>query len=105
MKVDVKKEESVQIVSYFEDFDGDLRRWQESYFTLLAWKNTWDAAYVLDLNSSRTKGTFVRVIPRNADTMESVKEMMDELGYRKLQTFHVSIGVAEYCDVDEIVLE
>ena len=105
MKVDVRKEKSVQIVSYFNDFDGDVRKWQEAFFELLSWNNTWSTCYVLEICASRARGTFVRVTPHNPDTVDSVIGMMEGLGYKGFKTDDVTIGLAEYCGCDEIVFE
>ena len=96
----VEKEQGVAITAGREDFDGDTKAWQESFFKLLSWKNTWSLCYDLTINSTYEHEPFVKVVA-NAVIKNELVEYMQKLGYRNLIVGDVWVGIGDIeCDED-----
>lgn len=110
MKIEyTEKVKAKAFVSYYKDFDSNYS-WQESYFKLLSWKNTWSIPYRMDIEESRKNGVFVFIlIPvNNPDTPEYLKEFMESWGYRniKITDYTVELVTPKYNEkVDEYIFE
>lgn len=77
----------------------DVRKWQENFFELMSWKNTWGMCYQLDINSNRDEGAFliIRVNERIKDKMLSY---LESLGYQNIKSEDCKVCVMEM-DYDE----
>lgn len=76
---------AVYITASLNNFDK-THSWQDSYFHLLSWKNTWFIPLEVDMHSTRS-GPYVKiVIPDNKDAefLEHTLNMMEDLGYREI---------------------
>lgn len=79
---ETEKVKAVQIVYYFNDWSGTTREWQEKYFELLSWRNTWQLPLEMDIYSSRKNGAYLfMVIPK--EDAERTLDWLDGLGYER----------------------
>ena len=86
---------TVSVIAYRKDFDGDTTKWQQAYFQMLSWKNTWGLAYDMDILESRKNGVYVWIVLHSADNAERLVEYMTDFGYRDIKTNWVNVGVCE----------
>ena len=100
MKYYEEKKKALTITSDFSNFDGDVRKWQESYFTLLSYKNTFSSSfYKLDLQSTRdTPYVFLLVSITQKDT---IKETMESLGYKNIVMNEFTVCYLEPDDYED----
>lgn len=97
-------------IAHLGDFESRgedrIREWQNAYFELLAWKNTWDIPYEMDIYSTHEHMPYVRIIIPvvNPDTPDHLKEMMEGLGYKNIEITDINIELV-YPDFDEKVDE
>ena len=88
--------------AYYKDFiEGG--NWQNSYFELLSWKNTWNLCYDLDILSNRKDGAFVRIVTKTgkSDFKERMLQSLDELGYRNVVVDEVKARIFDAYDIWE----
>lgn len=69
--------------SYFKDFDGSTRDWQEAYFRLLAYKNTFNKFIELDIKSRGDHQAYLYLIVNYEDST-NIKELLKDMGYRNI---------------------
>lgn len=79
---ETERVEAVQVIYYFRDWKGTVQDWQEAFFQLLAWKNTFGIPYKLDILSGNLTGPYMYMVI-GADKLESVTDMLDGKGYEK----------------------
>jgi hypothetical protein len=75
---------TVTFTSRYSKFKGDS--WQQAYFYLLSWKNTWYKTISLDINSTYKHEAFLEVVVKEKDA-ESVKGMLEDLGYGEIKEY------------------
>ena len=84
---------AVTFICKYQDFDHEKRDWQESYFELLSWKNTWSLCRELDMLSRRNDDgvwyPFVRLVMTCDDeykdysgVLEDTNNFLERLGYK-----------------------
>lgn len=93
-----EKKEAVRFIIKFKDQQMDVKKWQENYFKLISWKNTWGGAYKLDVNSNKTEGTFIVFVVAKAYS-KTMEEWLEELGFNYM-AYEVTVGEIEL-DYDE----
>ena len=92
IRITANKVKTTRLTALYKDFKPEAdpetrgRWWQEAYFDLLAWKNTWGLHYELDIFSSRKDGAFVSVAVK-AENGEYLKDYMEGLGYGNVQAY------------------
>lgn len=80
---------AIWITAYYKDYVG--KNWQDAYFQLLAWKNTWGIPYNMDINStSKHEAYLSMIIPEHYE--EQVLEMISDLGYRNIREEVGTVG-------------
>lgn len=94
VRADVWEETSFLMVSHFNDFDGDLQKWRNSFYEVWRYQMTWSFAYTIEVNESRSRGVFISVRVRPA-FKDSASDMMESLGYRNVEITEEKIGVVE----------
>ena len=83
--------ESTSFTCGYYDFDlkkdgKDVTRWQQAYFELLSWKNTWGIPLILDMRSTSQHEAFIElVVPR--EDKDTVREYLQSLGYINLSEY------------------
>ena len=96
---------TVSVIAYRNDFDGDTAKWQQAYFQMLSWKNTFSIAYYMDILESRQNGVFVCVVLHSAENADRLLGFMNGLGYRNIKTHWVNVGVCELPDGCDYIYE
>ena len=70
----------VTIYYTYADWSGSCREWQEAYFQMLSWKNTWGIPVKMDVYADGNHEAYFYVLVP-ADRADQTREYMDELGY------------------------
>ena len=100
MKEEIKVRDAVRIEASYEDFNGNLDKWKDSFYQLWRLQLTWGFAHRITLNETK-HGVFVSLLVRPAYRDNAV-ETMDGFGYKNIKTYHENIGVIE-CPTDALV--
>lgn len=113
MKREIMEEvlNTVIFTSLYQDFNSDGNwHWQEAYFRLLSWKNTWGVPIYMDINTASNHEAYLCLVVKEKDA-EFVKDMLEDLGYGNIKEHHgktLKLGV-EYDykteDFDEVIAE
>lgn len=88
----IEKEKAIEITASYRDFEGDIERWRDSFYTLWRYQMTWDYAYKIIVSESNSKGVFVQLLV-NPAYKDSLIDTMDGLGYRNIITNDTYIGL------------
>lgn len=108
VKLNVWEEDSFLMTSHFNDFDGDLQKWRNSFYEIWRYQMTWSFAYDIEVTESRSRGVYVRLRVRPSFRHQA-EDMLEALGYRNVEVTEEKIGVVETYDVPEdwwdVVLE
>ena len=101
-EVVVEVEEAVEVRINFKDFDGDVRKWQELYFRVLAWKNTWSLAYEVDMLAYNDHSAYVKIVIKR-EAKEQLVEWLEAIGYNKISAVEdVEVGTLGIYDNSDV---
>ena len=95
-----EKINATNVRAYYRDFDGELSKWKDSFYTLWRYQLTWDFAYRIDLKETKN-GVYVDMLIRNS-YKKNVLETMEDLGYRSVYEDDVFIGEVWAYEHDEL---
>ena len=104
-----EKKSAIRVTARYEDFEGDIAKWKDSFYTVWRYQLTWSFAYRIDLRESR-KGVFIDLLVKPA-YRKNVIEMLEDLGYRNVAENTEFIGevwALEHKgleDISELVLD
>lgn len=100
VKTDVWEENSFLMTASYEDFDGYIQKWKDSFYEIWRYQMTYSFAYDIEVLESRRNGLFVslRVKP---SFRQQAEEMLEYLGYRNVNVTEEKIGVVETYDVPD----
>lgn len=62
MKCRVEHEDAIRVTAHFEDFDGSLEDWKETWYTLWRYQMTFSFAYEIALQHARHNGVYVDML-------------------------------------------
>ena len=96
-----EKTSVIRMRATFEDFDGGLEKWKESFYMVWRWQLTWNFAYSLKLNETRANGVLVDMLVKPA-YRQNVLDMMKELGYQNISENTEYIGIVDMYGHDEL---
>ncbi len=106
-----EKKKALRILAWYEDFDGGLDRWKESFYTLWRCQLTWDFAYSITLRETRSKGVYVSLLIKPA-YKDSLLDNMEDFGYRNVEVQEEPIGLIygfdryeELKDIEEVFID
>lgn len=98
MKMNRRK--AIRMVAYMNDYQGgDLNKWRNSFYEIWRHQMTWNFAYRIELQESRKNGVYVCLDVR-LGYKQSALEMLEDLGYRKVNVFEETAGVFDDLDLD-----
>ena len=89
MKARIEYENYIKTANYicsYNDFikdqnvDDKVREWQQAYFALLSWKNTWEIPLEMDMRSTHNHIPYVDITVE-LDDAEKVESILEEYGY------------------------
>lgn len=101
MRICDEKKTALRINAWFEDFEGNLDKWKESFYTIWRYQLTWDFAYSIVLRETRKKGVYVSMLI-NPTYKSSTLDMMYDLGYRELTIEEEPVGFVSGYDHKEL---
>jgi len=89
------------IRAYYEHFDGDLHRWMDSFYQLWRYQLTFDFAYKLELQETRTAGIYVSMLVKPEYEKQLLTTMVN-LGYRNIRNNEDTVTVVHSYDLEEL---
>lgn len=98
MKIEAtERAKAVRFCSYFSDFwkgreleRPKVREWQEAYFQMLSWKNTFGYPFFMDIADSRKYGPYIFLdVPK--DKADYTREYLSELGYGDIKETEIAV--------------
>lgn len=99
-QIEIEKIDTIQITSKHSAFDHEHKNWQESYFQIMAYQNTWNFAYQTNIESTRDHEAYLFILLRPGTNQERITEWLTDLGYRDLKVDAVTVGEMESYDLD-----
>ena len=96
----IEKEKAIRVESNFEDFDGDIERWRNSFYTIWRYQLTWDFAYRITVIERRS-GVYVSLLIKPV-FKEDVLGMMEDLGYQNVTTEDCNVAFISSYDVQNV---
>ena len=107
MKVNLERVEAASLISHLSDFNGDVRKWQSSFFELMSIMNTWGTIRDMYISDSRNGGVFIRVVLNSRRNTERMIETMTNLGYGNIKPHDIIIGevTVDDPDIEDVFLE
>ena len=99
-QIEIEKVPTIQITSKFSAFNGDIRAWQEAYFRVMQYQNTFNFAYETSIHSTRDHEAYLWVLLRSETDHDRIKEWLTDLGYGELTVAKVSVGEFAAYDMD-----
>ena len=94
MREEIRVKDAIRIEARYEDFDGNLDKWKDSFYQLWRLQLTWGFAHRITLNETK-RGVFVCLLVKPVFRDNAV-ETMDGFGYKNIRTYHENIGEIEY---------
>ena len=94
----MEEEKAIAIEATYEDFDGEINRWRESFYTIWRWQLTWSFAYRIEIRERRT-GVYLWMLIKPA-YKANILDTMDDLGYREIKTEDVTVGLVSSYDFE-----
>lgn len=105
VRVDVYSEKALRINASFQDFDGDVTKWKESFYTVWRYQMTWSFAHEIFLVDRRSSGVNLVMICKPKHK-EDILNMMEDLGYRNVFCDDEDIGTIECTEFpDDMLIE
>ena len=95
----MEKRKAIRMVAYLNDFDADLNRWRKSFYEVWRYQLTWNFAYRIKLDESRKTGVFILIDVR-LGYKQNALEMLENLGYRKIEVTEVTAVVFDDLEMD-----
>lgn len=96
---------TVTFTCSYKDYKG--KSWQDSYFHLLSWRNTWYRAIELDMLADTNNQPFVLLVVKEKDA-EAMASLLENYGYNFKQentkTLEVLIDYDETQDADGMII-
>ena len=95
----MEKRKAIRMVAYLNDFSADVNKWRNSFYELWRYQMTWNFAYRIAVEESRKKGVYLLLDVRMGNK-DRVHELLDDLGYRKIEVTGVTAGVFDDLEMD-----
>jgi hypothetical protein len=102
----VEKNTAKRITIDFPKQDMTVSEWQEAYFKILAWKNTWDIPHEVDIKAYHDNTAYI-VIVVDDDRYDGTLKLLENYGFKSIDAEDITIGLldAYEADVDELYAE
>lgn len=104
-QIEVEKIPTIQITSKHSAFSDKYRSWQEAYFQVMAFQNTWNFAYRTNIESTRDHEAYLWILLRPDTNEEKITSWLTDLGYGDLQVDKVMVGEMDTYDLDVDYIE
>lgn len=96
-----EKEPALRVIAHYEDFDGGIDKWKDSFYQLWRIQLTWDIAHSIYLRETRKRGVYVDLLIKPA-YKEELLANMDDFGYKNIQTYDENVAFLSTYDRDEL---
>ncbi len=90
---------AVRIESDLQNFDGDVKKWRESFYMLWRYQMTWDFAYSIRVAERRESGVYVSLLIKEA-FLSQVKELLNNLGYGATTEWKEHVGIVQTYELE-----
>lgn len=104
-QIEIEKVNTLQITSKHSDFNSKYNSWQEAYFQIMAYQNTWSFAYRTAIESTRDHEAYLWILLKPTANAERITEWLTDLGYGNLQLDKVTVGEMDTCGLDVDYIE
>jgi uncharacterized protein (DUF2225 family) len=99
-QIEIEKISTTQITSMHSSFDSERYSWQEAYFQIMAYQNTYDFAYTTAIHSTRDHEAYLWILLHPNTDKNRILEWLSSLGYSDLKTYEVTVGELNTYDLD-----
>lgn len=99
-QIEIEKINTVQITSKHSVFDPASYSWQQAYFQVMAYQNTFGFAYETSIHSTHDHEAYLWILLRPGSDVDRITSWLSDLGYRDLQVDQVTVGEMETYDLD-----
>ena len=89
-----------RLISKYSAFKQEELTWQQAFFHVLQWKNTWDFAFSTTINSFSNHEAYLEIILYESKHVDRTIEWLNGLGYQDIHVENVGIAVLETDDHD-----
>ena len=90
----------MRIETDLEDFDGTVQQWKDAFYQIWRYQMTWDFAYSIKVAERRSTGVYISMLIKKA-YREQVKELLSDLGCKKISESDEHVGIVETYDIDD----
>ena len=87
-----EKKTAIRMTAHYQDFEGQIEKWKDSFYMVWRYQMTWDFAYEIAVRDSRRYGVFIDILVKEAFKKDALK-MLEDLGYRNVETSEENVGV------------
>ena len=94
------EDSAVRFMADYEDFDGDLEKWKDSFYQVWRYQMTQRFAYSINLYERRDTGGYISLLVRKAYRKQT-REMLETLWYRKVYEEDELVGTVPLYDIDD----
>ena len=98
--VEIEKHDTFQITSKHSSFDSENHRWQESYFQVMAYQNTFNFAYDTSIHSTHDHEAYLWILLRPETDRSRILSWLEDLGYGDLRVDNVTVSEIDLYDLD-----
>lgn len=92
--------DGIRLTSRYSAFKECGFTWQQAFFQVLQWKNTWDLAFSTTINASSNHEAYLEIVLYEADRADQTIEWLNGLGYQDIHSEKVKIAALETDDYD-----
>ena len=98
--IEVEKIDTLQITSKHSAFDSKHNSWQEAYFQVMAYQNTFDFAYTTAIHSTHDHEAYLWILLRPNTDRSLILSWLKDLGYGEMRVDNVTVGEMDTYDLD-----
>ena len=97
-QVEIERVPTYQLRSKYSAFKGT--NWQEAYFKVMSYQNTFDFAYSTTIASTFDHEAFLCILLRGDADRFKVIEWLTDLGYGDIDSYKVFVGEVSTLNLD-----
>lgn len=91
---------AVRIETDLKDFYENDEQWKKAFYQVWWYQMIWDFAYSIRVSERRETGVYMSLLIKKA-YQKQVRELLEELGYKKITEQEEHIGIVQLYDIDD----
>ena len=103
--IEIENIPTFQITSKYSAFNNQYYTWQEAYFQVMTFQNTYGFAYRTNIESTRDHEAYLWILLRPDTDKDRIVSWLTGLGYEDLQVDKVMVGEMATYDLDVDYIE